>query len=168
MNQRGMTIAEVLVAVAILGVALAALTGVIPAAAYGIQEGAQLSTATFLAEQRLEQVRNATWQKPQPAPPAAPPAVDTLGVSTSPATAPVGDGAAVTFPDESPMGQPYGSFWRAVRIADCGAAPGCSGVVHSALRQVTVTVGYRPMTAAGPAPAGTRQTVSVTMYMAQR
>lgn len=170
MNEDGLTIAEVLVAVAILGVALAALAGAIPTAAYGIQEGAQLSTATFLAEQRMEQVRNATWRKPLPAPPAAPAlsAVDTLGVSPSRATAPVGDDRAVTFPDETPLGAPYVNYWRTVRIADCGTSPGCSGVLDPGLRQVTVTVGYRPITSGGQAPAGTSKTVSLTMRVAQR
>ena len=58
---RGMTIAEVLIAVGIIGVGLLALCSAIPIAAYGINEGSQLSTATFLANQRMEQVRNARW-----------------------------------------------------------------------------------------------------------
>ena len=44
-NQHGMTLVEVLVAIAIIGVGLAALAAAIPIAGYGIQEGSQLSTA---------------------------------------------------------------------------------------------------------------------------
>ena len=75
---RGMTIAEVLMAVGIIGVGLLALCSAIPIAAYGINEGSQLSTATFLANQRMEQVRNARWVSA-----VSGTAVDRLGVSAS-------------------------------------------------------------------------------------
>jgi len=169
LNQRGMTLAEIIVAVAIIGVGLVALSSAIPLAAYGIQEGNQLSTATFLANQRLEQARNATWQAAQPAP-AVPAlaAVDLLGVSASTTTAPVGDGGVITLPDELPMAAPYGAYDRTVRITDCSVAPGCSGIVTSSLRRVTVTVSYQPMTGIGMAPATTVKSAVVTMYITQR
>jgi prepilin-type N-terminal cleavage/methylation domain-containing protein len=163
-DQRGFTLVEILIAVAVIGIGLMALSSAIPIAAYGIQEGNQLSTATFLANQRLEQVRNAEWKAAQP--PVA--AVDTLGVSASDATAPVGDGGGTTFSDETPMEAPFKGYTRTVRIADCGVAPGCSGIVDAGLRQVTVTVGYQPMTGVGLAPATTIKSVIVTMYIAKR
>jgi len=168
LDQRGMTVAEVLIAVAIIGVGLVALSSAIPLAAYGIQEGNQLSTATFLANQRLEQIRNATWRAAQPAP-AVPTvaAVDKLGVSASSA-APVGDGGVITFPDEMPLGAPYAGYSRTVRITSCDAGLGCGGIVHADLRQVTVTVSYRPMTGIGVAPAATTKSAVVTMYVAKR
>jgi prepilin-type N-terminal cleavage/methylation domain-containing protein len=160
LDQHGVTMVEILIAVGIIGVGLVALSSAIPIAAYGIQEGNQLSTATFLANQRLEQVRNAQWQ--------ATPAVDTLGLSASDTAAPTGDGGATTFPDEDPVGAPYTGYTRTVRITDCGVSPGCSGVVNAGLRQVTVTVGYRPMTGVGVAPATTIKSAIVTMYIAKR
>jgi len=168
LDERGMTVAEILIAVAIIGVGLVALSSAIPLAAYGIQEGNQLSTATFLANQRLEQIRNATWRAAQPAP-AVPAvvAVDKLGVSASNA-APVGDGGVTTFPDETPMGAPYAGYTRTVRITSCDAGPGCGGIVHADLRQVTVTVSYRPMTGIGVAPAATTKSAVVTMYVTKR
>ena len=60
-NNLGMTLVEILIAIGIIGVGLAALASVIPVSSYGIQEGNQLSTSTFLANQRLEQVRNGRW-----------------------------------------------------------------------------------------------------------
>ena len=60
-NDRGITLAEVLIAAAILSIGLAALLSVVPVASYAVQDGNQTSTATFLAQQRLEQVRNAAW-----------------------------------------------------------------------------------------------------------
>ena len=60
-DQRGMTLAEVLVALPIITIGLLALLSAIPLSTYATQEGRQTSTATFLANQRLEQVRNAQW-----------------------------------------------------------------------------------------------------------
>ena len=169
-NQRGMTLVEVMLAVAILGVGLVALSSAVPLAAYGIQEGNQLSTSTFLANQRLEQVRNAQWQAAQPPAPATTivAAIDRLGKSDPSTAAPVGDGGAVTFADESPMGAPYAGYTRTVRITDCGTGAGCDGTVYANLRQVTVTVSYRPMTGIGMASSGTTTSAIVTMYIAQR
>ncbi len=168
-DECGMTVVEILVAVAIIGVGLVALSAAIPLAAYGIQEGNQLSTATFLANQRLEQIRNTTWQAAQPAP-AVPAlaAVDKLGVSASSTAAPVGDGNVTTFPDEIPMAATYAGYDRTVRITSCDVGPGCGGIVHADLRRVTVTVSYRPMTGIGVAPAGTTKSAVVTMYIAKR
>jgi type II secretory pathway pseudopilin PulG len=168
-NQHGTTIAEIVIAVAIIGVGLVALSAAIPVASYGIHEGDHLSTATFLANERLEQVRNATWQAATPPSPGAPivPAVDNLGVSASSTTVPVGD-LGVTFPDESPVAGPYTGYSRSVRITNCGASAGCNGIAHDELRQVTVTVTYRPMTGAGVSPTGTTKPVTVATYIARR
>ena len=164
-DQRGMTIAEVLVAVGIIGVGLLAVCSAIPIGAYAIQEGNQLSTATFLAGQRMEQVRNARWAATDPVAGAA---VDRLGVSASASAAPVGDGAAVTFPDESPMASPYANYTRTVRIVNCNAAPGCDGALYPGLRRVTVTVSYRPMTGVGPATNTATKSSVLTMDISQR
>ena len=155
-DARGMTLAEVLVAIAIIGVGLAALASAIPLSAYGIQEGNQLSTATFLANQRLEQVRNAAWTQT--------PAVDNLGVSASSTAAPQSSGTT-TFPDEAAVTS-YTDYARTVRITDCSAGGGCQGVASATLRQVTVTVSYRPLTGVGQATAV--KPVSVTMLVARR
>lgn len=156
-DQRGMTLAEILVAVGIIGVGLAALASAIPISTYGIQEGNQLSTATFLANQRLEQVRNARWSEN--------PAVDNLGVSAS-ATAAPASGGTTTFPDEATVAAPYAQYARQVRITDCGSGGGCQGINSDKLRQVTVTVSYRPLTGVGQAAAV--KPVMVTMLIARR
>src|SRR5260370_20383702 len=80
-DQAGMSLAEILIACVIIAIGLVGLLSAVPTASYGIQEGRQLSTAAFLANQRLEQVRNAQCvQCPAPRPPA-----DTLRVSAVPA-----------------------------------------------------------------------------------
>lgn len=156
-NQRGMTLAEILVAIVIIGVGLAALASAIPISTYGIQEGSQLSTATFLANQRLEQVRYAVWSEN--------PAVDNLGVSASSTSAPA-SGGTTTFPDESALAPPYAQYGRTVRITDCSTGGGCQSIVSDKLRQVTVTVSYRPLTGVGQATAV--KPVVVTMLIARR
>jgi len=158
-NKDGMTLAEILVAVAIIGIGLIALASVIPLASYGMQEGNQLSTATFLVNQRLEQVRNASWT--------ASPAVDSIGISAS-ATVPPQSGGTTTFPDESPMAAPYAGYSRTVRIQDCSTGGGCGGITNAGLRQITVTVSYTPLTGVGQAASGTTKSAVLTMYTAQR
>ncbi len=156
-NQHGMTLAEVLVAIAIIGVGLAALAAAIPIAGYGIQEGSQLSTATFLANARLEQVKNAAWTTT--------PAADNLGVSSGDA-APQSGATTTTFPDENPIAAPYTAYTRTVRVTDCSAGGGCAGITDPNLRQVTVTVTYRPLTGVGQSPA--TKSATVTMLIAKR
>jgi type II secretory pathway pseudopilin PulG len=166
-DERGITLAEIVVAIAIIGIGLMALASVIPIAAYGVQEGNQLSTATFLANARLEQVQNARWACPPPAAPACslPPAVDNIGVSTSSTAAPQ-SGGTTTFPDESPMAAPYAGYTRQVRITDCGVGAGCGGVVDSNLRQATVFVSYQPLTGVGQGSGP--KTAVVTMLVARK
>jgi hypothetical protein len=150
-------LAEVLTAVALVAIGLSALASAIPVAGAAVSEGAKLSTATFLAGARLEEVRAAAWG-------AAPP-VDRLGVSGAPLSSPQ-SGGATTFADEAALPDPYGGYSRRVRILDCGLPPGCGAVTSGRLRQVTVTVAYRPVTARGLAALD--KTVSVTTLVAQR
>jgi len=157
-----MSLAEILVACVIIAVGLVGLLSAVPTASYGIQEGRQLSTATFLANQRLEQIRNAQWVQC--------PAADTLGVSASASVAP-NAGALITFPDENPMAAPYGGYSRTVRITTSQPDDPCVGGVggpNVGLRQVVVTVSYRPSTATGLSAGGTTKSAIVTMMVAQR
>ena len=158
-DQRGMTLPEILAAVVVIMVALVALASAIPISAYGIQEGSQLTTATFLANQRMEQVKLAAWT--------ATPAVDSIGISASSTAAPQ-SGGTTTFPDESPVAAPYTQFTRTVRITDCGIGAGCGGLVDAGLRQVTVSVSYRPLTGRGQAAAGSTKSAIVTLVVAKR
>ena len=125
MNERGLTLAEILVAVAIIGLGLVGLAVVIPVSSYGVQEGNQLTTATFLAEQMVERARASAWTSS--------PAVDCLGVSGgNAALVPTGAtcvGAAAPtatqFPDETSGAgvSGYPRYTRIVRVTNCGATP---------------------------------------------
>ncbi|HXG04523.1 MAG TPA: prepilin-type N-terminal cleavage/methylation domain-containing protein [Candidatus Binatia bacterium] len=163
-NDRGLTLAEILVALAIVGIGLVGLLAIVPVATYGVQEGSQLSTATFLAEQGLEQVRNAVWTQVRN--------LDCLGVG--PTAAPTStrcdrspcalDAGCTTFPDE-PSVTGYPAYSREVRVIDCGTTA-CGGVVDSNLRLAIVNVSYRPMTARGV--ASTPKTVRLSLLIAKR
>jgi hypothetical protein len=148
---------EVLTALALVALGLSALVSAIPAAAMAVSEGARVSTATFLATARLEEVRAAEWS-------AAPP-VDRLGVSGAPLSAPQ-SGGAITFADEASVPGPYAGYSRRIRILDCGLPPGCGAGISPRLRQVTVTVAYQPITPSGRAAID--KTVSITTLVAQR
>jgi hypothetical protein len=150
-------LAEVLAAVAVVAIGLSALTSAISVAGTAVSEGAKISTATFLANARLEEVRTAAWS--------ATPPVDRLGVSGAPLSPPQ-SGNTTTFADEAVLPDPYAGYSRQVRVLDCGLPPGCGAVTSERLRQVTVTVAYRPVTARGVAALD--KTVSVTTLVAQR
>ncbi len=55
-DQRGFTLAEVLVAVAVIGIALGAIATGFGIATSGVETGRQQTTAVLLAEQRIEQL----------------------------------------------------------------------------------------------------------------
>jgi len=153
LDARGLTLAEVVAAAMIVGIGLAGLMIVVPIGSFGLAEGNQLTTATFLAEERLEHVRNALWTSS--------PDNDCVGIGPM-ATLAAGD---VTFGDEPSVAAPYTSYARTVRIQDCASTP-CTGITTAGMRQVTVTISYRPLTAAGVAASD--KSVTLTMLVAQR
>jgi prepilin-type N-terminal cleavage/methylation domain-containing protein len=174
-NERGLTLAEILVAVAILGIGLVGLAVVVPIASYGVQEGSQLSTATFLAEQRLEQVRNAPWTST--------PVNDCIGTGANAPAVPAGvtctngtinlGAGATTFADEANViwgnnanaAAATGGYGRTVRIADC-SPNACAGLTSDTMRRVTVAVTYRPLTSSGASPSN--KTVSVQWLVTRK
>lgn len=144
-SESGLTLAEILVALAVTGVALAALAVVVPVSSYAVQDGHQLSTATFLAEQTIERARAAAWTDS--------PAADCLGVSPGDA-APIPTGAtcqgaaSTRFPDETGGISGYPRYRRSVRVTSCAPTP-CAGATTTGLRRVAVTVAYTPLTSVG-------------------
>lgn len=170
LDDRGMTLVEVLVATAVIGIGLVGLAVVIPVSTWGVHEANALSTATFLAEQRIEEVRSATWTiLPSP--------IDCLGAAS--ATAPTSSTCTrtqptpclagtpcTTYPDETSVpGFPDHS--RTVRITDCGTTP-CAGVTHAGMRLVRVTVAYRPLAGAGGTQPGTDRSASLELIVSRQ
>jgi prepilin-type N-terminal cleavage/methylation domain-containing protein len=180
-TDRGLALVEILVALTIISIGLVGLAAVVPISSYGLQEGNQVSTATFLAEQRIEQLKAAPWT--------ATPALDCLGTSGPSSstwsfaggTAPTPGGTCTptSFADESPRGsptaipptalpEPYGGYTRQVRIRPCDAADAGCGIVDAAMRLVTVRVSYIPLQAVGGVAITPSRFVELTMLMAQR
>lgn len=56
-DQRGFTLAEILIAVAVIGIGIAAVGMGFGIATRGVETGRQQTTAVLLAEQRIEQLR---------------------------------------------------------------------------------------------------------------
>jgi prepilin-type N-terminal cleavage/methylation domain-containing protein len=176
-NERGFSLTEVLVAAALIAIGFVALLRVVPLAAAGLQQGNQQSTATQIAQQRLEQAHAAVWT--------ALPATDCVGVSAG-NVAPVPSGAActaaisetydaatnVTFPDEAAVAG-FPGYARTTRITDC-AGGACSGIDYTpvpgtgtgAPRLVTVTVTYQGSATQGQ--TSRTRTVRLEWLVAQR
>lgn len=170
-NERGLTLVEILVAVAIIGIGLVGLFVVVPISTYALQEGNQLSTATFLAEQKLEEVRNAPWT--------ASPANDCLGVSALSTAAPTstacsrsfptscGTGAAcATYADESTV-PGFTGYGRTVRVTSCSAGTGCGGIIDAGMRLVTVSVTYHPLSGVGGTSATAQKSATLDLLIAK-
>jgi len=157
-DARGMTVVEVIVALFVITVGLVGLMAAIPLSTAQIAEAHLKTTATFLAQQRVEQIKNAQWT--------AIPVVDNLGGAGS-----SGDAAIAQWPDEAQNSiVNYPQFQRQVRIQDCSVAPGC-GIATDAtlftLRQVTVTVSFAGMTGTGMFNNATLESVQVITYVAR-
>lgn len=171
-NEQGFTLVEVLFAVFIVTMGLVGLLSVIPLASFAISDGYRLSTATFLADQGLEEVRHMPWTSV--------PDNDCLGVSVNSAapTVPAGKtctlgtttvnatGALPWFADEGTTSIPgFTGYSRVVRITDCGTTA-CSGITNAELRRVDVTVTYRAGSAV--AVSSTNKPVTVSMMVSRR
>jgi len=131
---------EAVAAAGIVALGLVAFLSGLPTATMAVSEGAQLSTATFLAASRLEELRGLAWSGV---------ALDTRALA-----------------DEPALGEPYTRYSRQVRIADCSVPPGCGAIASPLIRQVTDTVAYRPLTASGL--AGESKAVTLTTLVASR
>jgi Tfp pilus assembly protein PilV len=62
-NQRGVTAVELLIAVMLLGIALIGLAASFPYALIGVAAGGFQTTATLLAQERLDEAKNMGWSQ---------------------------------------------------------------------------------------------------------
>ena len=60
-GESGVTLVEILFALAVIGVGLVAVATAFPAATSGVEAGRQQTTAVFLAEHRLEQIKGTAF-----------------------------------------------------------------------------------------------------------
>ena len=174
LNERGITLAEVLMATAMIGIGLVGLLTVVPISSYAVYEGNSLTTATFLANQKLEEIKNGVWLQI--------PANDCVGLSagngdfaptsnTCTRTNPTvcnAPGACAIAADEIPVAG-YTGYNRSVRIVDCATvAGGCGGVTDANFRRVTVTVTYHAITGTGSGAAGSTKPTVITTNLGRR
>lgn len=174
-GEGGVTLAEILVATIVISVGLVGLAMVIPLSSYGVHEGNTLSTATFLAEEKLEEIRHASWTS-------TPSEKDCLGVGsgleasdteptsstctrTQPTSCTTGT-TCTTFAGETSVSG-YPQYSRIVRIRSCDSAA-CAGVTDSNMRLVRVTVKYRAMSGVGGPGATTSRSAVLEMIIAKR
>ena len=158
-DDAGMSIVEVVIALGIIMVGLLALIAAVPLSTGLIGQSNLKTTAAFLAQQRLERIKNAQWCSTCGNGGAA---VDALGGAASNGGAPVAewpdeDYGTITFPGSQNCAGSDRSggcgFRREVRITDCSIAI-CSGIATGTasadnVRQVTVMVFFRPLTGVG-------------------
>lgn len=137
-GQAGFTLAEILVACAIIAVGLIAVSAGFGFGVDGVEAGRQQSTAVFLAEQRIEQAKDLAARTPNLA---------SLTVANLPATEAYG-----TIPGAPPR------YRRTTTItANPGGATGA---------RVDVTVFYRPVTGRGVLT--TERSISLSIFLANR
>jgi len=172
-NEAGFTLPEVLLAAMIIIIAFVTLLSVIPYSSASVQSGNQLSTATFLANQKLEEAKNVPW--------GTAPANDCLGLSANANAAPtvpagqtctlggpaIAAGGALPWAadQDSTAITNFNGYSRNVRVTDCGIA-GCTGITDAGMRLVTVSVTFQPMTTSST--AANTKTVTVSMVVSQR
>lgn len=150
-DNAGMTVVEVMIALGVITVGLVALIAAMPLSTSLIGQSNLKTTAAFLAQHRMEQIKNAQWIT----------GTDTLGGGGSDGAAPVAqwqDEAYDTITIATGANNAsYPRFRRQVRIADCSVVV-CSSVPAemptatagiNALRQVTVTVSFFPLAGTG-------------------
>ena len=173
-DERGITLAEVLMAAAIIGIGLVGLLTVVPISSFAVYEGNGLTTATFLANQKMEEIKNGVWMQI--------PVNDCVGLSaangnvaptsntctrTNPTVCNSGAACAIAA-DETPVAG-YTGYNRTVRIVDCSTvAGGCGGVADANFRRVTVTVTYHAITGTGAGAAGSTKPTVLTMNLSRR
>jgi prepilin-type N-terminal cleavage/methylation domain-containing protein len=171
----GFTLPEVLLAALIITIAFVTLLSVIPYSSAAVQSGNQMSTATFLANQKLEEAKNVPW--------GTAPANDCLGLSANATSAPtvsagqtctlggtvVAAGGALQWAADqnSTAITNFNGYSRNVRIVDCSAVGSCFPLIGDpGMRRVIVSVTFQPMTTSSTAAA--TKTVTLSMIIAQR
>ena len=174
-GQSGFTLPEVLLAAMIITIAFVTLLAVIPYSSAAVQSGSQISTATFLADQKLEEAKLVPWT--------ATPDNDCLGVSNGSNAPSVPGGTSCTLGANVYNGGQalpwaadqnatqitnFNGYSRTVRIRDCNLGGGCTGITDPGMRQVTVSVTYTPGFSVDSTTAVTSKTITATMIIAQR
>lgn len=137
-GEAGFTLAEILVACAIISVGLVAVAMGFGIGVDGVEAGRQQSTAVFLAEQRIEQAKDLAARSPN-----------------------LADLTTANLPATEAYGTITGAPPRYRRTTTITANPG-----GAAGARVDVTVFYQPVTGRGV--LSTERSVSLSIFLANR
>jgi type IV pilus modification protein PilV len=167
-DRGGMTLVEVLVAIGVITVGLLGVLAVAPMATSSVGEASLKTTATFLAQQRLEFMKNTRWSTCNASEAGC--STDLLGGEGA-----AGAAAVAPWPDEAYNNivvgtADYPRFRRVTRITDCAVAA-CGDLAPAAaqttLRQIAVTVFFLPITGSGQLGTA-EESVTITTLVARR
>ena len=160
-NERGFTLAEVLVATFIIVVGLVALASGFQFATNGVATGRGETVASFLAEQRLEQLKALAMSNyygtATPAWTASLTLQDASNVTEYCQTTNIG---ATGTNCQTTAITGVASYVRVTRVSDNPGGTGCTGVAPLLCKRIWVNVTYRPVTTRGDVS----QTRSVDVY----
>lgn len=164
-DEAGMTLVEVIVAAGVVIIGLLALIAAMPMSTSLIGESNRKTTATFLAQQQLERIKNAAWTLVTPCPGlAAPAGCEGVGKGSD------GTSAVAAWPDETPVAS-HPSFQRRVRVCDCSVGAcnaACGTVATNQVRRIAVTVTFSGMAGTGQLNNATPESVTLVTLVTQR
>ena len=158
-NERGFTLAEVLVATFIIVVGLVALASGFQFATSGVATGRGETVASFLAEQRLEQLKAIAMSNYYGSP-AWTGTLTLQGGSTTTEYCQTSNFGATGTNCQATAITGAASYVRVTRITDNPGGTGCTGTAPLVCKRIWVNVTYRPVTNRGDLS----QTRSVDVY----
>ncbi|HET8578171.1 MAG TPA: prepilin-type N-terminal cleavage/methylation domain-containing protein [Methylomirabilota bacterium] len=155
-NQAGISLAEVLVAVFLIGIGLTGLLSAAPVGVAGMETGRQQSTALFLAQDKLERIK--AWSLSNAAAPAQ------QGFGTI-----VAGGSCFTVGAGPCAADGYGTipgYNRYRRVVTATPDPATPAPPNHTRTVVTIQVFYQPVSAQGV--SATERQVAVSTMLALR
>jgi prepilin-type N-terminal cleavage/methylation domain-containing protein len=143
-GQRGFTLPEVLVAVFVIVIGLVAVATGFQYATSGVATGRGETMATFLAQQRIEQLKTVAMTNYDPPYPGV-----SLAAGTTTEYCQTSNIGATSANCQSTAISGTTSYTRVTTITDNPGGTGCSGVAPLLCKRIRVSVTYRPVTSAG-------------------
>jgi prepilin-type N-terminal cleavage/methylation domain-containing protein len=143
-GQRGFTLAEVLVAVFVILIGLVAIATGFQYATSGVATGRGETMATFLAQQRIEQLKTVAMTNYDPPYPGV-----SLAAGTTTEYCQTSDIGATSANCQSTAFSGTTTYTRVTTITDNPGGTGCTGVAPLLCKRIRVSVTYRPVTSTG-------------------
>jgi prepilin-type N-terminal cleavage/methylation domain-containing protein len=143
-GQRGFTLTEVLVAVFVILVGLVAIATGFQYATSGVATGRGETMATFLAQQRIEQLKTVAMTNYDPPYPGV-----SLAAGTTTEYCQTSNIGATSANCQSTAFSGTTTYTRVTTITDNPGGTGCTGVAPLLCKRIRVSVTYRPVTSAG-------------------